>query len=274
MKSLLMRICLFLSVFLFTMNLWAKESLQSQLIEDLKAEIFSSYALTVEVATKLCDVTVTEHQFLQFLDDFSQEAQRQELKRRFLPRITKSTIVLFPEEGCYSYFSESSDGSTRHLEHLRRYKIGTRWDAAEDAVKFLIENFPLYGTPEAAEFQLRDRAIEKAIVDIVTELRESCEERHFFIYFNIDSVSGYFSLTSPQELPIPVREKFLRGLLNHKSTIKEANQCGIPLLRSIDTWYEYAFSRSDGEYIYDSGEYDEGKTEEVIARYMEQLENQ
>ena len=139
-------------------------------IEELQAEIKQTHGIRIVRSTS--DLSyVDDADFKFFLEAFLAEAEKQGLsegdKKRFFPvrirfKVYPENWNLFDSQVCY--------GCSDIAFNRNDLVIGHR--SASGVVSFIIDHFPLEGTEEAAELELRNRAVRQAIMDKVQYAKE------------------------------------------------------------------------------------------------------
>lgn len=223
-------------------------------------EIKLEYGLTIMTSEDATDSPwqMSESGWLSFLDSFQIEARAQKLnvneKRRFFP--VEFFLRVFPEtqdKSYYSYFRTSRvgwDGNSLWVGHR----------SSAELISFLIENFPLEGTGQALQLELRNRAVRKAIMD----------KLGFFQGRDIDVYTCSFSahrcvIKTENDIAYSTQEQFLQGLVNLEDAVEKGQEYRSRVeITSVPWIFQNEFQRSWDLWSIE----DEKKVSRVIKRYM------
>ena len=236
--------------------------LQTEIEQKHGIEIIKSYARPVD------SWYVDDADFKSFLKAFLVEAEKQGLnegnKKRFFP--VRIRFVLYPE----NWLSMASNvclvcSDVGFKSNNSNIHVGHR--SASGGVSFIIEHFPLEGTEEAAELELRNRAVRQAAMDKIRYIKEQGVEVQSCLF-----AEGSCDLDDESDIDYGTQEELLKGLINLAKAIKngDENRSKVNIVPFAPwDWYleDWDGYQSWNRWLVD----DENETENLISEYMERL---
>jgi len=191
---------------------------------DLKREIQSKYGIAVLSVGGNYDKSnyVSYKMYRFFFDNFIAQAKKLGLnvdgKKRFFP--VEMPLIVYPENWDSRNSNVSYFGPDIGFDDKGNMRAGHK--SARGAVRFIMENFPLEGTKEAAELELRNLAVRTAIMDIIQVLADKGVDVQSCIF----SVSVLCSINSMDYIAYNSQEKLLQGLLNLQADVDSGKEVG------------------------------------------------
>ena len=202
--------------------------------------------------------------FTAFLEVFLAEAEKQGLnegdKKRFFPvkikfRVYPENWNPFDQQVCYICSDVAFSENNIDVGH----------ESASGVISFIIEHFPLEGTEEAAELELRNQAVRQAAMDKIRYIKGRGVDVQSCLF-----VDGLCDLDDESDIAYSTQEKLLQGLINLEEAIKngdeDRSEVNIIPFMGIWSWTDSKKQLYDRWFVDD-----ESKTENLILEYMEQL---
>ena len=237
-------------------------------ITELQTEIRQKHGL--EVLRSTVDpsrATYTKDSgFKFFLESFLDEAEKQALsegdRKRFLP--VKIDIIVNKEN--WNPFGPGTAYLRPDIGFSGNNAIEVGHRSAKAFVAFIIDRFPLEGTKEAAELDLRNKAVRRAIMDKVRYINSQGVEVR-----SCGVLAMLCALKDETDLVYSGQERLLQGLVN----LAEAVENGSETRRKVNITVVPWFWQDSEDQTYNRWiENDERKTENLILKYMELLEEE